>query len=61
MCMGHHYPPQYYLKGFTESVDNMLWAYEKGTGKKINIQIENLANITNFYSQESVISMGLIE
>ncbi len=51
--MGHHYLPQYYLKGFTETVDNMLWAYEKGTGKKFNTQIKSLANITDFYSQET--------
>jgi hypothetical protein len=51
--MGHHYLPQYYLKGFTETVDNVLWAYEKGTGHKFNSQIKNLANITNFYSRET--------
>ncbi|MCX5846462.1 MAG: DUF4238 domain-containing protein [Deltaproteobacteria bacterium] len=50
--MGHHYLPQYYLKGFTESEDNMLWAYEKGTGTKFNTQIKGLANITNFYSED---------
>ena len=53
MCMGHHYLPKYYLKGFTETVDNMLWAYEKGTGNKFNTQIKSLANITKFYSQET--------
>jgi hypothetical protein len=51
--MGHHYLPQYYLKGFTETADNVLWAYEKGTGLKFNSQIKNLANITNFYSRET--------
>jgi len=51
--MGHHYLPQYYLKGFTETADNMLWAYEKGTGKKFKTQIKSLANITDFYSEET--------
>ncbi|WAC08087.1 MAG: DUF4238 domain-containing protein [Thermodesulfobacteriota bacterium] len=51
--MGHHYLPQYYLKGFTETPDNMLWAYEKGTGNKFNTQIKSLANITDFYSEET--------
>ena len=53
MSMGHHYLPQYYLKGFTETNDNMLWAYEKKTGRKFNTQIKSLANITDFYSQET--------
>ena len=51
--MGHHYLPQYYLKGFTETIDNMLWAYEKGSGIKFNTQIKRLANITDFYSEET--------
>ena len=51
--MGHHYLPQYYLKGFTETNDNMLWAYEKGTGNRFNTQIKSLANISDFYSQET--------
>lgn len=51
--MGHHYLPQYYLKGFSETVDNMLWAYEKGSGKKFNTQIKSLANINDFYSHET--------
>jgi len=51
--MGHHYLPQYYLKGFTETVDNKLWAYEKGSGVKFNTQIKSLANLTDFYSEET--------
>lgn len=51
--MGHHYLPQYYLKGFTETNDNILWAYEKGTGENFNTQIKSLANITDFYSQDT--------
>ena len=51
--MGHHYLPQYYLKGFSETDDNMLWAYEKVSGKKFNTQIKSLANINDFYSQET--------
>jgi len=51
--MGDHYLPQYYLKGFTEADDHMLWAYEKGTDNKLNTQVKNLANITNFYSRDT--------
>lgn len=39
----HHYNPQYYLKGFTESpTSTRLWRYEKGT-----TQEPILMNITN--------------
>jgi len=49
--MGHHYLPQYYLKGFVTSTDDdLLWAYEKGTGKKYCTQVQSIANITNLYS-----------
>lgn len=51
--MGHHYLPQYYLKGFTETNDNILWAYEKGTGNKFNTQIKSIASISDFYSKET--------
>ena len=50
--MGHHYVPQYYLKGFTESDEDLLWAFEKGTGSKFNTQIKNIGNVTRFYSYE---------
>jgi hypothetical protein len=50
--MGHHYVPQYYLKGFTESNEDLLWAFEKGTGSKFNTQIKNMGNVTKFYSYE---------
>lgn len=50
--MGHHYLPQYYLKGFTESEDNMLWAFEKGNGNNFNTQVKKIANIKKFYSEE---------
>ncbi len=47
--MGHHYLPQYYLRGFV--IDNdLLWAYEKGTGQKHFTQVKGIANITNLYS-----------
>lgn len=51
--MGHHYLPQYYLKGFTETKDNIIWAYEKGTGNKFSTQIKSMANISDFYSKET--------
>jgi hypothetical protein len=51
--MGHHYLPQYYLKGFTETDDNILWAYEKGSGNNFSTQIINLAKINKLYSEET--------
>lgn len=48
--MGHHYVPQYYLKGFSESDDDLLWVYEKGIGCRFNAKIKNIGNITKFYS-----------
>ena len=47
--MGHHYLPQYYLKGFSNNND-FIWAYDKCSGEKFNTQIKNVANITNLYS-----------
>lgn len=51
--MGHHYLPQYYLKGFTETKDHIIWAYEKGTGNKFSTKIKSIANISDFYSKET--------
>jgi hypothetical protein len=50
--MGHHYVPQYYLKGFAESSGKLIWVYEKGVGRKFHTQIKSIANITKFYSAE---------
>jgi hypothetical protein len=47
--MGHHYLPQYYLKGFIIS-NNGLWSFEKGKGNKYFGNTERIANITNLYS-----------
>jgi hypothetical protein len=49
--MGHHYLPQYYLKGFSDD-DGMIWVYEKGSEKKFNTQVKSAANITNLYSAD---------
>ena len=49
--MGHHYLPQYYLKGFSNNSD-FIWTYDKCSGKKFNTQIKNVANITNLYSTD---------
>lgn len=46
---GNHYVPQYYLKGFSLD-DNILWVFEKSTGRKFETQIKNVGKITNFYS-----------
>jgi len=50
--MGHHYVPQFYLRGFAEPSDKLLWVYEKSVGRKFQTQIKNIANITKFYSPE---------
>jgi hypothetical protein len=49
--MGHHYLPQYYLKGFSDT-GGMIWVYEKESGKTFNTQVKNVANITNLYSED---------
>ena len=50
--MGDHYIPQYYLNGFTSSIDNMVWVYEKGGSLKFQSQVKNIAHETNYYSPE---------
>jgi len=50
--MGHHYIPQYYLKGFTSSDDDMIWVYEKGGSLKYRANVKIIAQKPNYYSPE---------
>lgn len=50
--MGHHYIPQYYLKGFASPSDDMIWVYEKGGSLKFPANIKKIAQKTNYYSTE---------
>jgi hypothetical protein len=50
--MGHHYIPQYYLKGFASPGDDMIWVYEKGGSLKFSANIKKIAQKTNYYSPE---------
>ena len=50
--MGDHYIPQYYLKGFASSGNDMVWVYEKGGLLKFQSQIKNIAHETDYYSPE---------
>jgi len=50
--MGHHYIPQYYLKGFASPSDDMVWVYEKGSLLKFQTHIKNIAHETDYYSSE---------
>lgn len=50
--MGHHYIPQYYLKGFTPPDNDMIWVYEKGGSLKYSANIKKIAQKTNYYSPE---------
>ncbi|MBA4143970.1 MAG: DUF4238 domain-containing protein [Nitrosospira sp.] len=46
--MGHHYVPQFYLKGF--EFENGIWTYEKNGKPPFCTQIKSIANETNLYS-----------
>jgi len=50
--MGHHYIPQYYLKGFASPDGDMIWVYEKGGSLKFPANIKKIAQKTNYYSTE---------
>lgn len=50
--MGHHYIPQYYLKGFASPGGDMIWVYEKGGSLKFPANIKKIAQKTNYYSTE---------
>jgi Protein of unknown function (DUF4238) len=49
--MGHHYVPQYYLKGF--SLDGRrIWAFDKADRRVFSTQVKSIANETGFYSSD---------
>jgi hypothetical protein len=50
--MGDHYIPEYYLKGFTSLMDNMLWVFEKGGSLKFKSGVSNIGHEINYYSAE---------
>ena len=52
--MGHHYVPQYYLRGFAEDDDNeMIWMYDKQRGTYRLLPIKAVAQSGDFYTQEA--------
>ena len=50
--MGHHYLPQFYLKGFSRASGNRIWVYDKQDARKFVTQVKSVANESGFYSQE---------
>lgn len=48
--MGHHYVPQYYLRGF--AVGSSIWVYDKQAKKQYQTQVKSTANETDLYSPE---------
>jgi len=51
--MGHHYVPQKYLRGFSDSkVSGMIWQHDKQTEKAIKVPIKVIAQQRDYYSQE---------
>ena len=50
--MGDHYVPQYYLKGFSATGEELLWVYDKLNRSKFRTQAKNIANENRFYSPE---------
>ena len=49
--MGHHYIPQYYLRGFCPDFGQTIWVYDKKKARKFSTQIKNIANICGLYTQ----------
>ena len=50
--MGDHYVPQYYLKSFSQNNGKCIWVYDKRKSRKFSTQVNNVGNITGFYSAE---------
>lgn len=48
--MGHHYVPQYYLRGF--AVGDSIWAYDKTLKRSFPSQVKSIANENSMYSEE---------
>ncbi|MDT8420101.1 MAG: DUF4238 domain-containing protein [Desulfuromonadales bacterium] len=50
--MGHHYVPQYYLRGFSPGFGQKLWVYDKQQEQPFSSHVKSVANICKFYSDE---------
>jgi hypothetical protein len=50
--MGHHYVPQYYLKGFSQNDGKVIYAYDKIEQRYFGTSVDNVAKKTKFYSSE---------
>jgi len=50
--MGHHYIPQYYLRGFCQNFGRTIWVYDKLESCRFSTQVKSIANICGFYSPE---------
>lgn len=48
--MGHHYVPQFYLRGFT--VDNKIWVHDRTHNRTFSSQPKTIANENNLYTEE---------
>lgn len=48
--MGHHYVPQFYLRGF--ETDGTIWAYDKLHSRSFPTQVKSIANETGMYSDD---------
>ncbi len=48
--MGHHYLPQFYLRGFT--VDNMIWVHDRQQDHSFVSQPKSIANENDLYTEE---------
>lgn len=52
--MGKHYVPQFYLKGFSETENSpYIWTYDKNSRRSFRTNIRNIAQETNFYSDDT--------
>ena len=48
--MGHHFVPQFYLRGFTEG--NTIWVYDRLGSCSFNSQPKTVANENKMYTEE---------
>lgn len=48
--MGHHFVPQFYLRGFTEG--NTIWVYDRQASCSFNSQPKTVANENKMYTEE---------
>jgi hypothetical protein len=46
--MGHHYVPQFYLKGF--AIEGAIWAHDKAAKKSFESTVKSVANENNLYT-----------